>query len=648
MDHQQIELFVPGRLCLFGEHSDWAGRYMEQNPDVLSGKAIVTGINLGIYAKAEKSEYFEVESLNQNSEKITFTCEMRTAVLREYASQDSFFCYCCGVAAYMRENYRVRGIKIVINRVTLPMKKGLSSSAAVCVLVARAFNQLYSLHMSTRGEMKAAYGGERLTASRCGRLDQACAYGENPVLMEFSDEEITVEKLHVGKTLHWVFADLCAGKNTKKILTHLNRAYPYAEDEISRNVQEALGPDNHCMIAKARELIESGDAEALGRMMNEAQKVFDKKVAPACPEELKSPVLHSVLEDSVLQKWIYGGKGVGSQGDGTVQFLARDKQAQAELVEYLNKVRGLEAFSFNIPAGGKIRRAIIPIAGVGTRMYPATHFVKKAFLPVMDREGIVKPTLLYLLEELSEAEIEEIILIVGEGEEEEYRHYFTYSLDGQFQKKLPENTAPYYEKIRQLGGKLRFVEQREKRGVGHAVYQARRFLKGEPTLLLLGDFLYQSDLEISCTTQVINAYNKSGGKNVVSIKSIPLEQVPNYGILYGRCREDREYLMDVKQMVEKPSVEYAKEYLGVSDKEGKSTYYATFGQYVLTEEIFEYLEQQIEKYDRDGNSAEIDLTSALCAMAGRNELVAVDVAGESFDTGIPSLYFDTFCRYRNL
>ena len=93
------------------------------------------------------------------------------------------------------------GAKIHITDMTLPLKSGLSSSAAICVLVCRAFNELYDLNLSTMGEMNIAYVGELRTASRCGRLDQACAFGVRPVLMKFDGEEIDVNRLNVKKNL---------------------------------------------------------------------------------------------------------------------------------------------------------------------------------------------------------------------------------------------------------------------------------------------------------------------------------------------------------------------------------------------------------------------------------------------------------------
>lgn len=615
---------------------------MAQNADLVEGQALVTGINLGIYATVTISDKFEISSFDADGKEVSFSCEMHLKELKKYAEQPIIFSYCCGVAAYMRENYHVGGVKITVTNVDLPMKKGLSSSAAVCCLVAKAFNEVYGLHISTRGIMQIAYRGELLTGSRCGRLDQACAYGETPVLMHFYQNEIDVEKIRVGKTFYWVIADLCAGKDTKRILAYLNKAYPFATDEIGEREQEALGMDNHEIIRRARKAIEEGNPEELGRIMTEAQKLFDEKIAPACPDELASPVLHSVLNDPNLKKWIYGAKGVGSQGDGTVQLLAKDKESQQAVVDYLNHERHMEAFGFKLNAGGKIKKAIIPIAGIGTRMFPQTFFTKKAFLPVIDTIGMVKPALMYMLEELVDAEIEDIYLIIGEGEEEDYRKIFDFDVDKKYRDSLPEKVRDYYDRIAEIGQKVHYVVQKDKNGFGHAVYQARKYLNKEPAIMMLGDFIYKSNLDISCTQQTINAYNKSGGKAVVSIKRIPFEDSRNYGIVHGKFTAERPYLMEVDKMIEKPSKEQAEQELSVGGE-----CFATFGQYILTDEIFRYLEQEIEKQTQNPDSGEVDVTKALMNLAKKGELIGVDVDGESFDVGIPEMYYKTFVNYRN-
>ncbi len=639
--NKRINVFVPGRLCLFGEHSDWAGSYMMTNSDIVEGQAIVTGINLGIYGTAEQAEDFSISSFDEEGDEVFFSSPMDFVKLKEHAQEPILFSYACGVAAYMLENYHIGGISIKISDVTLPMKKGLSSSAAICCLVAKAFNELYGLHISIRGIMQIAYRGELLTGSRCGRLDQACAYGERPVLMHFSQGEIDVEKIRVGQNFYFVIADLCAGKDTKKILAYLNKAYPFATNETEKRVQEALGVDNQKIIAKARLALENGDAQELGRIMIEAQELFDSKVAPACPDQLEAPVLHSILNDPKIQEWIYGAKGVGSQGDGTVQLLAKNKISQAALVEYLNNVKHLDAFAFQLNAGGKIKKAIIPIAGNGTRMFPESFFVKKSLLPIMDNQGVIKPALLYILEELVECEIEDIYLIIGADEVDEYKRLFDFDFNEEYRNKLPENVREYYNEIFDIGQKVHLVVQEEKKGFGHAVYQARKFLNSEPAVMLLGDFIYKSNLQgVSCTQQTINAYNKSGGKAVVSIKRINIKDSKNYGIVSGAFREDRPYLLDANKMIEKPDEEYTRANLLV---EGKC--YATFGSYVLTDDVFEYLEHQIEENESNREHSEIDLTKALMNSAQNGNLEGVMVDGESFDIGLPKKYYQTFTKF---
>lgn len=348
-----ITLFVPGRLCLFGEHSDWAGVNRTINPEIIPGCAIVTGVEQGIYATAKKHNKFVVKSKLAEYHGDIFECEMDMKKLRNVAREGGFFSYVAGVASYMCEWYRVGGVELNIDRMTLPMKSGLSSSAAVCVLVARAFNELYDLHLNTLGLMNIAYWGEQRTPSQCGRLDQACAFGINPVTMIFDGNEIEVEKIPVKKPLYYVFADLMAGKDTVKILNDLNSAYPYSKNAKEEAVHEALGSDNKYITGRAIEYISEGNAEKLGELMTEAQELFDRKVAPMCPEELTSPVLHSVLNDENIKKYIYGAKGVGSQGDGTVQFLAKNAADQSQLMKYLENERKMTAYPLTLKPGNE-------------------------------------------------------------------------------------------------------------------------------------------------------------------------------------------------------------------------------------------------------------------------------------------------------
>ena len=639
---KMIHLFVPGRLCLFGEHSDWAGMYRMVNSNIEKGQAIVSGVEQGIYATAEKADHFIITTSPDFPEEETWECEMDSAKLREVAQKGGYFSYGAGVASYIDENYRVGGIKITIEKRDLPLKSGLSSSAAICVLVARAFNQLYQLKMNVKGEMQAAFRGEQRTPSRCGRLDQACAYGVKPVYMEFDGVEVDSNEIRVGTTFHWVIANLMASKDTIKILSDLSKAYPFPKNDIDFKIQEALGTDNHLIIAKARKLMEDGDAEGLGKLMKEAQALFDEKIAPACTE-LKAPVLHSVLNDAYINELTWGGKGVGSQGDGTVQFLAKDEKTAKLLQEYLLNEKGMPSFLLTLKPGQTIRKAIIPLAGFGTRVFPATKCIPKCLMPILDKDGVLKPALLIMLEQLVEAGIEDICLIIGEDEQADFDRFFS-PLSEEQQEKLPESKRKYEQLISSIRHRITYVYQRERLGFGHAIWLAKQFTEGEPTLLLLGDFLYKSYGEVNCCRQVIDAYKECGGA-LVSITEIPLSRVVHYGILHGYWNDNEETIMKADLMVEKPTDDYAEEYLGVTNAKGEKKYYATFGQYVLTPEVFEELERQIKVIGKPSEGKEFGLTAALDKIREKNGLFGFVPNGESFDIGLPDAYRETMWRY---
>ena len=638
------QLFVPGRLCLFGEHTDWAGKYRTMNADIAPGASIVTGIEQGIYAEVEKSSIFEMYSEAPEIADVwqDFACRMNEAELKNVARSGSFFCYCAGVASYMLEWYQVGGVKITLKKMTLPMKSGLSSSAAICVLVARAFNKLYHLNLNTMGEMNIAYLGELRTSSRCGRLDQACAFGVKPNLMTFDGDEVEVKTLNVKKHLYWVFADLCAEKNTIKILRDLNKGFPFASNEKEEREQKALGEDNQQIIDSAIDAMAKGDAETLGKLMVEAQTLFDQAVAPMCPEELTSPKLHEVLADPNIKPWIYGGKGVGSQGDGSIQFLAKDKECQQKLIDYLN-AQGMKAYPLTIKPVHAVRKAIIPVAGFGTRLYPATRALKKDFFPIPDKDGIVKPVILVLLEELVKSGIEEICLVLGSEEERLlYRDFFESPLSSEHQRKLSPEMQEYENRVLSIGKKLRYVYQKEKRGFGHAVYQAVDFANNEPVLLMLGDTLYRSEINKPCALQLIEKYEQYN-QLMVGIQAVPLAEVSHHGILTGTWEDKNETELNISKMTEKPKASYAEEFLGVKTKDGQRKYISVFGQYILTPEVFDQLRLDIA--ESTDMSKEIELTSALDKVREREGMMGVQLQGRMYDMGNPAAFTRCVAEY---
>ena len=642
-DDKKIELFVPGRLCLFGEHSDWAGTNKTMNSSIVPGRAIVTGIEQGIWGTAEKSDIFSLTSRIPEYSGESFTCRMDAMLLREAAHQGGYFSYVAGVASYICEWYHVSGVHIDITAMDLPMKKGLSSSAAICVLVARAFNELYDLHLNTAGIMNIAYLGEQRTPSRCGRLDQACAYGVRPVSMTFDGNELTVDRISVGRPLYYVFADLMAGKDTVKILADLNSAYPFPRNEKEEKLHEALGIDNQLITEKAIRFLSAGDAENLGALMREAQALFDEKVMPMCPEQLSSPVLHKVLEDRVICDLTYGAKGVGSQGDGAVQFLAKDRQSQERLIDYLRNELKMTAYSLTLKPNKVIRKAVIPVAGFGTRLYPETRFVKKEFCPVIDSDGLVKPVLLVLLEELDRIGIEEICLVLNPEEEEIYRQLLLTPISDNHYQKLPPSMKQYEDRICRVVKKLKFVFQEEPKGFGHAVYQASDFAGKDPVLLLLGDTIYESNRAASCTQQLVEAYALFG-RPMVAIQPIPFDEVGNYGVFAGVWDDKQETVLKCTQIVEKPNAVYAREYLNVATAASPENCYGAFGAYILTPEVFECLQQAVET-NRVNRKNEIELTDAFREISRNDSVYGIVIDGRSYDMGNAEAYRKTITYF---
>lgn len=637
-----MNIFVPGRLCLFGEHSDWAGLYNRTNSAVEPGMAIVTGIEQGIYGYAERSEKFRFRALKDDgTHDAWIEWPLSVKQLKATAEEGSYYSYVAGVAAFMLEYYDVGGLSIDITKVTLPIKKGLSSSAAICVLVARAFNMVYDLQISVRGEMEAAYRGEIMTPSRCGRLDQACAYGTKPVLMRFASENIEVERLAVGKELHWVFADLNGEKDTMKILSSLNACYPYAQDQKSKNVQEALGPENRRIVEQVIKAMRAGDAVRIGELMDESQRIFDKMVAPACPSELTSPLLHEVMADARVRALSLGVKGVGSHGDGTVQMICKDAEDQEALCAYL-KGRGLEAFCFTIPAQRSIRKAIIPVAGYGTRMFPATKVIKKELLPVVDKDGIIKPALLILLQEIERAGIEEIGLIINPEDQADFDRLFKRDLALDHYRKLPRKLREINVAIQQLGQKITYIYQEEQLGFGHAVYQAHDFAGDDAVLMLLGDHIYSTANAKNCTEQLLEAY-ESSGQLTIALDEISVDRTMYYGTVTGQFIDGEERRMQISDIVEKPTAEYAEAHLGVRGKKGEARYYCVFGQYVLTPQTFELLGRNIREGRKAGS--EYELTSVLREICMTDGMTGYRVDGKRYDIGIPQEYRKTVSDY---
>ncbi len=637
-----MKISVPGRVCLFGEHSDWAGGYRRINSDLEKGYTLLTGTDQGIYAEVEPHPTSLVlTSTTPEGERIgPYEIPMEPRALLEEAQRGGFWSYIAGVAYQVLTNYHVRGLVIDNYKTDLPMKKGLSSSAAICVLTARAFNRIYDLKLTTRGEMELAYLGEITTPSRCGRMDQGCAYGNRPILMIHDGDRLEVIELRVPHDLYLVIVDLNAQKNTVEILARLNRAYPFAENEIERGVQELLGPINKRIVLQAVEALEAGDAERLGALMTEAQAFFDRYAIPACPEELTAPVLHRVLNYEPLKPHIWGGKGIGSQGDGCAQFIARSQADQQAVIEIIERDLGMKALPLTLRASPRVRKAVIPAAGFGTRLFPASKATKKELFPIVDRDGIAKPAILLIVEEALGAGIDEVIIIVQEQDLPAFRSFFHEQVSIENYNKLPRHFQEYARRILEIGRHVRFVVQPTQEGFGHAVYCTREAVGSEPFLLMLGDHIYRSDSGRSCAQQLIEAYNRHG-ISVVGLRRTPESEIANFGTVTGNWLEaDR--LLSITEFVEKPTVDYARSNLRVPGlPEGE--YLTIFGQYIIKPQIFDYLEEHIRHNVRE--RGEFQLTSALDRLRQEDGFLGLIVDGQRYDIGLPEHYLETLWMF---
>ena len=176
------------------------------------------------------------------------------------------------------------------------------------------------------------------------------------------------------------------------------------------------------------------------------------------------------------------------------------------------------------------------------------------------------------------------------------------------------------------------------------MHLTKQFSQGAPVLLLLGDFIYESTGPVSCSRQVIDAYMECG-KTLVSIEEVDLERVVHYGILYGQWDDTDETMMKVERMVEKPTDDYAEEYLGVINNKKQKKYYATFGQYVLTPEVYDELTAMVITADNEGTTGEIGLTEALDNVRQKYGMYAFRPEGKSYDLGLPEAYRYTIANF---
>ena len=291
-------------------------------------------------------------------------------------------------------------------------------------------------------------------------------------------------------------------------------------------------------------------------------------------------------------------------------------------------------------ANSKITKAVIPAAGFGTRLYPATKVVKKELFPIMDRDGKVKPVIQVIVEEAIAAGIEEIGIVTQPEDIGIFTDFFKTPPSKALYQKLSPQNREYSEYLQELGGKITVLTQSEQEGYGHAVFCAREWVNNQPFLLMLGDHVYSSNTDKSCTRQVLDVYEQSD-RSVIGLDTMAAPIIQKAGCVTGNWRELNSVL-EITQVYEKPTVEYARQHLRVEGME-EDEFLCIFGLYALTPKIFEFLEEHINNNFRE--RGEFQLTSCLDRVRASEGMTGYLVKGKSFDTGMPNAYRQTMIDF---
>lgn len=255
----------------------------------------------------------------------------------------------------------------------------------------------------------------------------------------------------------------------------------------------------------------------------------------------------------------------------------------------------------------RIRKAVIPAAGYGTRFLPVTKAIPKEMIPIVD-----KPVIQYIVEEAMQSGIEEILIITGHGKRAIEDHFDTnIDLELQLRKQGKDRLLHMVQDISSIN--IHYIRQKHMRGLGDAIRCAESFIDNEPFAVLLGDDIIYNPQQ-PALQQMMDAFSKLGA-TLLGCQEVPLEQVSRYGIVRGQAT-DAPRVVKLIDMVEKPAVDEAPSRL------------AALGRYILTPDIFEILRRV-----QPGKGGEIQLTDALRLMADREAVYAYTFAGKSYDTG---------------
>ncbi|MBU3174986.1 UTP--glucose-1-phosphate uridylyltransferase GalU [Clostridium estertheticum] len=266
----------------------------------------------------------------------------------------------------------------------------------------------------------------------------------------------------------------------------------------------------------------------------------------------------------------------------------------------------------------RVKKAIIPAAGLGTRFLPATKAQPKEMLPIVD-----KPTIQYIIEEAVAAGIEEILIITGRNKRAIEDHFDkSVELEYQLQKNGKDEVLKMVQNISNLAN-IYYIRQKEPKGLGHAISCAKTFVGNEPFAVMLGDDVVDS--EVPCLKQLIDCYSKYE-TSIIGVQEVPESEVSKYGIVDGISVEDRVY--KVKDVIEKPKASEAPSNIAI------------LGRYIITPRIFDILENT-----KPGKGGEIQLTDALKTLISEEDMYAYNFEGRRYDVGDKEGFLEATVEY---
>lgn len=258
----------------------------------------------------------------------------------------------------------------------------------------------------------------------------------------------------------------------------------------------------------------------------------------------------------------------------------------------------------------QVKKAIIPAAGLGTRFLPATKAQPKEMLPIVD-----KPTIQYIVEEAVASGIEDILIVSGRGKRAIEDHFDkSYELEETLAKRNKFDRLKEVQEIAELAN-IHYIRQKEPKGLGHAIWCARKFIGDEPFAVMLGDDIVRTEGVPPCIKQLMTIFEQYQ-TSVIGVQTVPEEQLPKYGVIKPSDEQPEDGVLSIETLVEKP------------DQGQAPSSFAIMGRYILTPVIFQILEEL-----PPGAGGEIQLTDAIQILNQTEKVLAYEFKGDRYDVG---------------